>query len=715
MKLRWKYFIILLVVSLVPMAIVTSISQKATKKLGESLSTETYNTLVQSARREIVSATKNYAMITLRAKSTLELALQVLIRESAIALALPVPEPTKIYFAEDFDASNTAPEDIGLSSIHMKVLENGHLTPKSISYNHPNFLLAPGVDRTEVNEDIMKFTRLIPALKGIAAMLEGSLFWIYASLESGVHLSYPGHGGYPAAYDPRSRVWYTSAKKRRGMTWSPPIMDITTNQLTFTVSAPFFNLDGSLAGVGAIDVLIPNVLLESQISSQWSKSVQSFLFSLSDVPGGGKKQEWILSQKGKTDTVKHPAGGPKKDAYLQENPKDFSKLIPFIEEEQSSSVEMPYQGVDSFWAYASIFPDLYFVIIAPKSMVMGLPEEVGARFRSYTRGQMLISITGIIIAVIVIAGIALFISQKTTQKVMSIVNGIKRLEKGDFTTRLDMQFKDERDLIVTTFNQIVPRLEEHLRMSRALGVAKEVQQSLLPKEDPEIQGFDIAGSSIYCDETGGDYYDFIKVNEDRLAVVVGDVSGHGISSALLMATARALIMLRASMPGCAANIINDVNKQLSLDTYDTDNFMTFFYCELTPADRDIGWIRAGHDPALTYDPDTDTFDVLKGDGMAVGVDYSFEYEEFQRTLSAGQVVLIGTDGIWEMRNEAGEMYGKEILKDIIRTNYSATAKEIIAMITDDLKKFRGSKQPEDDVTMVVIKVNPMVGVKNDVA
>ena len=113
MKLRWKYFIILLAVSLFPMVIITGINQKATKGLGESLSTETYNTLVQSARREIVSATENYAMITLRAKSTLELALQVLIREAVISLALPPPEPSKIYFAEDFETSNTAPEDIG--------------------------------------------------------------------------------------------------------------------------------------------------------------------------------------------------------------------------------------------------------------------------------------------------------------------------------------------------------------------------------------------------------------------------------------------------------------------------------------------------------------------------------------------------------------------------------------------------------------------------
>ena len=163
-------------------------------------------------------------------------------------------------------------------------------------------------------------------------------------------------------------------------------------------------------------------------------------------------------------------------------------------------------------------------------------------------------------------------------------------------------------------------------------------------------------------------------------------------------------MLRTSMPGPAASIINDVNKHLSLDTYDTGNFMTFFYCELTASDREVRWIRAGHDPALIYDPDIDEFDELKGQGMAFGLDCTLEYAQFQRTLSANQIVLIGTDGIWEMHNEAGEMFGKKRLRAIIRSNRSASAKEITAAINGALKIFRGGKQPEDDVTMVVIKV-----------
>ena len=95
---------------------------------------------------------------------------------------------------------------------------------------------------------------------------------------------------------------------------------------------------------------------------------------------------------------------------------------------------------------------------------------------------------------------------------------------------------------------------------------------------------------------------------------------------------------------------------------------------------------------------------LKVKGWHLALDYSFEYEEFQRSLGLNQIILIGTDGIWEMRNEQGEMFGKERLKAIIRDKSSVTAKEILARIDNTLREFRGSTHLEDDVTMVVIKV-----------
>jgi sigma-B regulation protein RsbU (phosphoserine phosphatase) len=366
---------------------------------------------------------------------------------------------------------------------------------------------------------------------------------------------------------------------------------------------------------------------------------------------------------------------------------------------------MPYKGVDSLWAYAAMFANRYFVIVVPKSEIMTLPEEVGQMFMGYSRDQRKFTGIAVLLALFLAGIMAFFTSRMSTGNILTIIDAWKRLAKGDFSVRLKATMKDERVQLIHAFNEIVPKLEEHLSITTALEVAQEVQQSLLPKNDPALQGFDISGSSVYCNETGGDYYDFITIDGERLAVVVGDVSGHGVESALLMATARALIMMRASMPGSAASIIKDVNKQLSLDTYDTGNFMTFFYCELAASDPEIHWVRAGHDPALIYDPDTDTFDELRGQGLAFGLDSSFKYDSFQRRVEPGQVIVIGTDGIWEMHNKAGEMFGKETLMEIIRSNHTASARQIVDTITETLERFREDRAQEDDVTMVVVKVD----------
>jgi sigma-B regulation protein RsbU (phosphoserine phosphatase) len=210
---------------------------------------------------------------------------------------------------------------------------------------------------------------------------------------------------------------------------------------------------------------------------------------------------------------------------------------------------------------------------------------------------------------------------------------------------------------------MVPALEERVRMKQALDVAMEVQQNLLPRTMPRIKGLDIAGKSLYCDETGGDFYDFLDIgrhNAYQFGVAVGDVSGHGIQAALLMATVRAFLKSRARQPGSIADVIADINRLVADDTSETGQFMTLFYAEIDPRERIIHWVRAGHDPAMLYNPDTDTIEELMGKGIALGVDGGSEYQgQIIKGLSQGQVLLIGTDGLWETRNESGEMFGKE--------------------------------------------------------
>jgi sigma-B regulation protein RsbU (phosphoserine phosphatase) len=702
MKLRWKHFLVLLAASLVPLLAVTWITHNASRRLGKTISERAQNTLTDTVRQEMVRATRSYAAFSLLGGETTKLALRVLAAKAELALALPPPSPTKIFYATDFDNPRSAPEDMAPSKNHPIQFRGGVVSYKHISREHPNFLLAPGTNKADVVKDIARFTRLSSALRGLNQGYGEGLIWAYVSLENGVHISYPGHGGYPTGYDPRKRLWYKMAKKAKAPTWIP-MVDATTYQPTLTLSMPFRRPDGSLAGVAGMDIKITHALVESETASHWSQKMSSFIVGAETNSQTKKGKIWVISSQQKTSPPASNAAG-----WIFGQSPEIEKLFHRIKDKKSGYFDMPYKGVDSLWAYAAMIANQYFVIVVPKSEIMTLPEEVGQMFVEYWHNQTAITGVAVLLALFLVGIVAFFTSRISTGNILTIIDAWKRLAKGDFSVRLKAPMKDERVQLVRAFNEIVPKIEEHMRMSYALGLAQEVQQSLLPQSDPSLAGFDIAGASIYCDETGGDYYDFIETNRDGqagLAAVVGDVSGHGVSSALLMATARALIMLRASMPGEATGIITDVNRYLSQDTAHTGNFMTFFYCELTERETEIQWVRAGHDPALVYDPSLDAFDELKGQGLPLGFDDSIEYDSFHRRIEPGQVIVIGTDGIWEMRNKAGEMFGKEALMEIIRNNHTASARQIVDTVTETLERFRDDEAQEDDITLVVIKVN----------
>ena len=262
--------------------------------------------------------------------------------------------------------------------------------------------------------------------------------------------------------------------------------------------------------------------------------------------------------------------------------------------------------------------------------------------------------------------------------------------------------------LIRSFNSMTQQLKERMEMKQAMNLAIEVQQNLLPKKMPIVKGLDIAARSIYCDETGGDLYDFLEINgrkADRIGIAVGDVSGHGIPAALLMASVRAFLKSRVVQPGSAAEVISDVNRLVTHDTGDTGQFMTLFYASIDIGRKELRWVRAGHDPAVLYDPHTDSFTELDGRGMALGVNGGYVYHEGGTlAMSHGQVFLIGTDGLWETHNNSAEMFGKNRLEAVIRQVADASADRILGSIIQAVQDFRASAKQEDDITLAVIKV-----------
>jgi sigma-B regulation protein RsbU (phosphoserine phosphatase) len=394
--------------------------------------------------------------------------------------------------------------------------------------------------------------------------------------------------------------------------------------------------------------------------------------------------------------------------YLQADNANQNQLLLNDFKNRISAVRRgTYEGCDCLWVYGPLAQDGVLVLLTPYAEIVKPASRAEDTIQSEIHELLVITRYGMFGVLLVVVLLAFTFSRSVSKPLQILADGARRLSEGDFDARVDIRSGDEFGEMGRVFNSVGPQLNAHYKLRQALDVAMEIQQNLLPQTDPRVPGLDIAGRSLYCEETGGDYYDYLTVDGEqsgKIGVVVGDVSGHGISSALLMTTARALLRQRAAMPGGVEQIIADVNRQLSKDVHDSGQFMTLFFCEFNLPERSICWVRAGHDPALVYDPASDVFDELVGEGLALGVSDRSTYECRLRKAAAGNIVAIGTDGIWEARNAQGSMFGKDKMREIIRRHAAESANQILSAVVSGLEQFLGpDHKKEDDVTLVIAK------------
>jgi len=249
----------------------------------------------------------------------------------------------------------------------------------------------------------------------------------------------------------------------------------------------------------------------------------------------------------------------------------------------------------------------------------------------------------------------------------------------------------------------VADMTEH---KKAMALAAEVHNIFMPAKDPQPPGLDVAARAVPSQEVGGDYYDFPDVGpapRGTFRVVVGDVTGHGLDAALFMTMARGFLRMRSGQPGTLTDVVTDMNRHLTRDTQGSGRFMTLLLMELDPGQGVLRWVRAGHDPALVYDPAGGGFRELMGHGMALGIVPGAIYEQYEAGgLAPGHILVLGTDGIWEARNRDGEMFGKQRLKNAVKATAGQSARHILEAVFAALAAFAGPRL-DDDATLVVIK------------
>jgi len=260
---------------------------------------------------------------------------------------------------------------------------------------------------------------------------------------------------------------------------------------------------------------------------------------------------------------------------------------------------------------------------------------------------------------------------------------------------------------IAEYHKVTTDQSQLKKVQMSLEKASQIQQKLMQKSNPQVDGFDIAGKSISCDETGGDYYDFINPEEwgqEKIGIVVADVIGHGISAALLMTSVRAFFRERVLSPGDGAAIVSDVNKRMFQDLEELNLFVTMFYSEIDLVEKCFRWVHAGHESALFYDPANNSFETLGGEGLPLGIMKDWVYKEAQIPIRPGQIILIGTDGIKEACNPENVHFGNDRLQTVIRAHCSKPANDIMEAVYDALEEFRDAAEQKDDETLVVIKV-----------
>ena len=282
---------------------------------------------------------------------------------------------------------------------------------------------------------------------------------------------------------------------------------------------------------------------------------------------------------------------------------------------------------------------------------------------------------------------------------------LERVRQGDLRGKVPVATQDEFGVIAEHTNHMIDGLRHRFELMHSLKLAEEVQQNLLPTKNPSLQGYDVSGTSIYCDQTGGDYYDYFPLPDGKLGITVADACGHGVGAAMLMTTVRAFLISAVENYTDPASLLDEINKWITKDCASSGNFTTMFFLELDPQTQILRWVRAGHEPPLHYHSQSGLVTKLEGVGVVLGVDETYTFENQCTDVQKGDIILIGTDGIFETRNQDNLVFGQERVYEIITQNKEQPAAVIQKTIVSEVKSFRGEVMQEDDITLVVTKVD----------
>ena len=362
-------------------------------------------------------------------------------------------------------------------------------------------------------------------------------------------------------------------------------------------------------------------------------------------------------------------------------------------------------------------PVMYWLQTRPSVLWSAIfAQQSNPASRAFLIGFSVLAAAAFAFSVFVSVFIAASLTRTLTRAVHALQTGTTHVNQGDFSYRIPVSGSDQVSDLARSFNSMTASIERLIEDSKRrqhleaeLEIAREVQAKLFPGQRPDLDGLEVLGVCRPAEAVSGDFFDYVPLDSNSLAVSFGDVSGKGISAALVMASLHAIVrtqlaLLLPDQPDAfrdaAAQVVGGANRQLVADTA-PEKYSTLFFGAYDARTATLAYSNAGHlPPLLVRNGEVVPLDV---NGMVVGIFPDASYTASSLTLRSGDLLVAFTDGVTEPENEAGAEYGEERLRDTLRSTGGLSASEVIDRVMNDVLAWTGDSALQDDMTMLVVR------------
>ena len=377
------------------------------------------------------------------------------------------------------------------------------------------------------------------------------------------------------------------------------------------------------------------------------------------------------------------------------------------------------------WTTGEMSPLTVGFRVGPAAVYRYLSGPSFAPLDNYNLGQIFLLLLAVIAGLfLIIQAVALLmglsLARSITGSVHELFAGTERVRRGDFVHKIAIRSRDQLGELAGSFNSMTASIEgllrekaEKERLEQELRIARSIQMSLLPQGPFNMPGLSLSGHCEPAREVGGDYYDFLPLEHDRLGILIADVAGKGTSAALYMAELKGLVLSLSRHHVSPRQMLIEANSIISKHL-DARSFITMTYAVVDLRARTMTCSRAGHCP-LIYVPGPDSVSraaqVLTPEGMVLGLQFdlgdTFDrvLEEVTLPLSRGDLFVLYTDGISEAMNPQGDCFGDQRLVELVQRHADLTSDALRERILSEVHTFAGDAAQHDDMTMVLVKIN----------